>query len=78
MLRVSVLGACCVRARVRSSGETVSRLSSGLTNDGVNDQYFLDYNFYTYSCFQLWTVILIEQTHVVQEYITTKTEGILP
>ena len=60
---LSVLGACCVclcwvraacvRARARSSGQTVSRLSSGLTNDVVYDQYFLDYNFYTYSCLQL-------------------------
>ena len=44
------VGACCVRARARSSGQTVSRLSSALTSDGVYDQYFLDYNFYTYSC----------------------------
>ena len=51
---LSVCGvACCVHARARSSGQTVSGLSSGLTSGGVHEKYFLDYNFYTYSCFQL-------------------------
>ena len=44
------VGACCVRARARTSGQTVSRLSSGLTSGGGHENYFPDLAVWAYSC----------------------------